>query len=148
MSYLQSLDGEVSAEETANLDRIKKACAVLDGKELSLKTEAANLPFGIGPKYWLEAKQFNALKAAGRLKKPILLLQGERDYQVTMDDFALWKKALEGRKEVTFKTYPKLHHHFMEGKAVGKSTPDEYRLPENVASYVIDDIAAWIAAAR
>ncbi|MCU0663201.1 MAG: alpha/beta fold hydrolase [Myxococcota bacterium] len=148
MDYLFSLDGEVSAAETSSVDRMKKACAVLDGKELSQKTDAADLPFGISPKYWLDAKQFNALKAAGRLKKPILLLQGERDYQVTMEDFALWKKTLEGRKNVTMKTYPKLHHSFMEGKAAGKSTPDEYHLPENVASYVIDDIAAWIAAVR
>jgi hypothetical protein len=32
----------------------------------------------------------------------MLILQAERDYQVTMEDFAVWKKALAGRSNVTF----------------------------------------------
>jgi hypothetical protein len=69
-------------------------------------------------------------------------LQGERDYQVTMADFALWKKALGSRKEVKFISYPKLNHLFIAGE--GKSTPAEYFIPGNVAKVVIDDIAKWI----
>jgi hypothetical protein len=43
---------------------------------------------------------------------------------------------------VRLKLYPKLNHLFMEGE--GKSTPDEYSKPGNVAKEVIDDIVGWI----
>ena len=70
------------------------------------------------------------------------VFQGERDYQVTMEDFAGWKKALAGRKTATLKSYPKLNHLFMGG--LGKAKPDEYMKTNHVAKEVIDDIAAWI----
>ena len=72
----------------------------------------------------------------------MLILQGERDYQVTMKDFEGWKKSLSSRKNAEFKTYAKLNHLFMEGK--GKSTPAEYETAGHVAQIVIDDIANWI----
>jgi hypothetical protein len=40
---------------------------------------------------------------------------GGKDYQVTEKDFANWKAALAGRKDVTFKFYPNLFHLFMPG---------------------------------
>jgi fermentation-respiration switch protein FrsA (DUF1100 family) len=76
------------------------------------------------------------------LKTPLLILQGERDYQVTMDNFAAWKKGLAGRPNVTLKTYPKLNHLFIEGE--GKSTPADYEKPGHVSEAVIADIAGWI----
>ncbi len=80
------------------------------------------------------------------MKQPLLILQGERDYQVTMTDFARWKDALKDRPNVTLRSFPALNHLFQEGE--GKSTPAEYNLkPGYVAPEVIDVIAAWIARA-
>jgi fermentation-respiration switch protein FrsA (DUF1100 family) len=73
---------------------------------------------------------------------PMLVLQGERDYQVSMKDFEGWKKALNGHDNVRFKSYPKLNHLFMEGE--GKSQPKEYGVPGHVSGDVIDEIAGWI----
>ena len=75
---------------------------------------------------------------------PMLILQGERDYQVTMKDFALWHAALDGRRNVTFHSYPKLNHLFIAGE--GKATPAEYQNPGHVAPEVVEDMAAWIHA--
>jgi alpha-beta hydrolase superfamily lysophospholipase len=72
----------------------------------------------------------------------MLILQGERDYQVTMVDFQNWKAALSTRSDVQFKSYPDLYHLFISG--TGKSTPQEYQKPGSVAAVVIDDIAAWV----
>ena len=47
---------------------------------------------------------------------------------------------------MTFISYPKLNHLFVEGK--GKSTPAEYSAPGNVAKVVVDDIAKWIEGLR
>ncbi len=57
---------------------------------------------------------------AAKLKVPILVLQGERDYQVTMTDFAGWKQALGARKTVTLKSYLRSITTFMPG--TGKSS--------------------------
>ncbi len=96
--------------------------------------------------YWRHLRAYSPTETARRLKLPMLILQGERDYQVTMADFAGWKKALSGRPNVMLKTYPALNHLFMEG--VGKSTPSEYSKPGHVARQVLDDIARWVKLRR
>jgi hypothetical protein len=70
------------------------------------------------------------------------VLQGERDYQVTMNEFAKWKAALGGKPNVTLHTYPALNHLFIAGE--GKSLPAEYESPGHVAEDVVRDIADWI----
>ena len=97
---------------------------------------------GIPASYWLDLRGYDPAEAAKQLKQPILILQGERDYQVTMQDFAGWKAALSSRPNVTLKSYPALNHLFLPGE--GKSRPTEYDKPGRVAEAVIDDIAAWI----
>ena len=72
----------------------------------------------------------------------MLILQGERDFQATMKDFALWKAGLAARKDVVFHSYPALNHLFVAGE--GKSTEAEYRKPGHVAPEVIDEIAKWL----
>ncbi len=72
----------------------------------------------------------------------MLILQGERDYQVTQADLEGWRSALRGRSDVTIKSYPTLNHLFMVGE--GKATPAEYERPGKVAEFVLDDIANWI----
>jgi len=61
---------------------------------------------------------------------------------VTMDAFGDWQRALGKRADVSFKSYPKLDHLFLEG--TGPATNADYARPRNIPKYVIDDIAAWI----
>jgi dienelactone hydrolase len=103
------------------------------------------MPMGIPAGYWLYLNNYHQTEVAAQLKTSMLILQGERDYQVTMVDFGLWKKALVKNADVTFKSYPKLNHLFIEGEGPAKSTPSEYEVPSHVAGYVINDIADWIA---
>ncbi len=77
-----------------------------------------------------------------RLGVPILVLQGGRDYQVTMKDFALWRAALKGDRRATLKAYPKLNHLFVAGE--GPGTPDDYEKPGHVDRDVVDDIAKFV----
>jgi hypothetical protein len=72
----------------------------------------------------------------------MLILQGERDYQVTMRNLDGWRRALGSRADVSIKTYPALNHIFMPGE--GKSMPAEYEMPSRVPDYVVADIADWI----
>src|SRR5438552_3625294 len=73
----------------------------------------------------------------------MLILQGERDYQVTMEDLKGWRDALERHASVTIKSYPALNHLFLQGE--GKSTPAEYQRAGHIPDAVLDDIAAWMA---
>jgi fermentation-respiration switch protein FrsA (DUF1100 family) len=94
--------------------------------------------------YWLDLRGYDPPEAARRVSDPMLILQGERDYQVTMKEFARWQAALDGRPDVIFKSYPALNHLFMAG--VGPSAPMEYALARHVDEHVVRDIADWIAA--
>jgi fermentation-respiration switch protein FrsA (DUF1100 family) len=77
----------------------------------------------------------------------MLILQGEADYQVTMDDFQGWKDALQSRSNVEFKSYPGLYHLFMP--AQGKmATPDDYKVAGHVEPQVIQDVASWVKAQK
>lgn len=91
------------------------------------------------PHYFLP---YNQLEAARALSMPILILQGERDYQVPMTDYNLWRKALEGHPNVSFHSYQTLNHLFMTGD--GKSTPLEYQIEGHVSETIIKDIADFI----
>jgi hypothetical protein len=72
----------------------------------------------------------------------MLILQGERDFQVPMADFALWKAAVGSSKGVVMKSYPALNHLFVAGE--GKSLPAEYSKPGHVAPAVIEEIAKFV----
>jgi uncharacterized protein len=77
------------------------------------------------------------------LPKPMLILQGERDYQVLPTiDFGSWQAALKDKANVTLKLYPKLNHLFIAGD--GTPNPQEYNTEGHVSEIVINDIAAWI----
>jgi len=92
--------------------------------------------------YWLDLRAFRSAEMAASLGIPMLVLQGERDYQVRMADFEGWKKAVDGRRHATLKSYPSLNHLFIAG--IGDSRPEEYFRPGHVDPQVITDIANWI----
>jgi dienelactone hydrolase len=142
MTYLRNLDGQLSEEDKKQLEEIRAAMTkiqALKETDVSSGEKLINAP----PSYWLDLRGYDPPKVALGINKPILVLQGSRDYQVTVQDFESWKKALAGRQDVDFKLYPKLNHLFFEGQGI--PTPNEYTLIHgSVAEYVIADIAAFI----
>jgi uncharacterized protein len=142
MDYLLSLEKSPSDEFRAETEKIKTAARKLQDPKLPADTPASELPFGQSLAYWRSVDDLKPVETAAKLKSRVLVLQGGRDYQVTMEDFDLWKKALKGNASATFKSYPKLNHLFAEG--VGKATPEEYLKESHVSAEVIDDLAKWI----
>jgi len=116
--------------------------ASLQGQSTDVHVPDLHLP----AHYLPDLKGYDPAAEAKKLGLPMLIMQGGRDYQVTMEDFALWKAALDGRTNVTLRAYPNLNHLFIAGE--GKSTPAEYQAAAHVAANVIDDLAAWIARPR
>lgn len=102
--------------------------------------DGARLKKAMPEAYWKDLAAYNPVATARALRMPMLILQGERDYQVTMEDFKGWE-ALRGPR-VTLKSYPALNHLFQPG--VGKAKPAEYGVAKPFDASVLDDIAAWI----
>jgi hypothetical protein len=92
--------------------------------------------------YWKDLDAYRPAATAATLTIPMLILQGERDYQVTLADLQGWRDALAGHAGVTIKSYPALNHLFLPGE--GKSTPAEYGRAGHIPDFVLDDIADWI----
>jgi dienelactone hydrolase len=142
VTYLLAQPGVPEEKRKETLEALKKQVERVKDPKLSADTPSRELPIGVPADYWLDLRKYDAVGTAAKLKQPMLILQGERDYQVTMADFDGWKKALAERTNVKLKSYAKLNHLFLEGE--GKSKPDEYEKPGHVAAEVIDDIAGWI----
>jgi uncharacterized protein len=139
--YLVMLDGKVSAEEEGALAAMTKLA--MDVRALK-PGDPPIVSTGISApaSYWLDLRGYDPPAAAGRLTLPMLVLQGERDYQVTMEDYAAWQRAIGSRANVQMKSYPALNHLFLAG--AGPSAPAEYGQAGHVDEAVVRDIAAWI----
>lgn len=135
-------DGDWSVDDEAAYQTVVSQADVLRSLTPESNLSPAQLPFGIPASYWLDFKAYDPVRTAAALSVPILILQGERDYQVTMEDFNAWRRGLLAFDHVRMKSYPNLNHLFMAGS--GPSTPQEYFTQSTVDSTVISDIAAWV----
>jgi dienelactone hydrolase len=142
MTYLLNLDGDTSAEDRKQLDEIRRDVGrinALPDSDAGKTEKIINAP----PAYWLDLRGYYPPDVALKVGRPMLILQGSRDYQVTTEDFENWRNALGGRDDVEFRLYPKLNHLFAEGQ--GLPTPNEYSLVHaSVAPYVVSDIADFV----
>ncbi|MFO7979969.1 MAG: DUF3887 domain-containing protein [Candidatus Aminicenantes bacterium] len=146
VKYIFMLDGKLSAEEKEKLETVNaEVQKIKDLKQTDIKQNNENL-LGANPEYWLNLKGYDPAKASQSINRPLLILQGGRDYQVTEKDFENWKNSLSSKENVTFKLYPSLNHLFIPGK--GPSSPSEYQNPGHVDERVIQDIANWIRAVK
>ena len=144
MTYIYGLAGaSASEDDKKKLEDLKSELAKIKALTDADRNSTTKL-LGAMPVYWLDLRGYDPPETAKAVAKPMLFLQGGRDYQVTTEDLESWKKALGGRKDVEFHLYPKLNHLFFEGEGI--ITPLEYMQKHgSVAPYVIDDIANWIA---
>ncbi|GAB1421800.1 hypothetical protein MASR2M15_19910 [Anaerolineales bacterium] len=95
--------------------------------------------------YWQSIADVDQLADALAYTKPMLILQGLRDYQVTTVDAFLWEESIGDLERVTYIAYPQLQHTFMAiGDMSRLSLPSDYSQPAFVDPEVIQDIATWI----
>ena len=91
--------------------------------------------------YFLDVRDYRPAEIAATLDRPMLILQGDRDSQVSRADYDGWA-AVGKRPLATLKRYPALNHAFVAG--TGTSVPAEYQLPGHVEESVVKDIVAWM----
>ncbi len=140
MQYLSKLDGVEEDREKVVIDDIRK------GIESIRAGKPEGTILGAPAAYWAGYEKLDPISAALRTTTPMLFLQGERDYQVRMEDLELWKLRLNQRPNVEFRSYKRLNHLFMTGPGKGLSNPQEYTQAGHVQAEVVSDIADWILA--
>jgi pimeloyl-ACP methyl ester carboxylesterase len=137
--YLANLDGEINEKEAIQIANIQEQV----NKIRELDISEGEFILGVSKAYWQDLADYHPVETAENLSKPMLILQGERDYQVTIDgDFINWNKSLYTYDNVTLKTYESLNHLFISGN--GPSSNAEYLIEGHIEQEVIDDISEWI----
>ena len=138
-AYLLSLSGASDIVTLSILDNLANVINTLTEEDADDPT----MLFGSRPIYYLDLQGYDPVATAAELTVPMLFIQGERDYQVTVaDDLALWQAGLGDRADVAFETFPTLNHLLMPGD--GTPSPEEYQTPGHVDGGVINAIAEWV----
>jgi uncharacterized protein len=142
--YLAALGPEPDPVSLAAAEVLARQAARVDGPELSPDTPASELPFGVPAAYWLDLRAYDPVATAAKLDRPMLFVQGGRDYQVTVpDDLDRWRAGLDGRPDVSFRVFGQDNHLFFTG--TGPSSPAEYEPAQHVDPAVVAAVAGWVA---
>jgi dienelactone hydrolase len=148
LTYIANLDGTVTADEQQAIDDATAEAQRIAQLAKGVAGTPGEMRLGAPPSYWKDLGTYDAVGTAATLALPILVVQGERDYQVTKADYAGWQKvvafagALGKKRTAKLVLYPKLTHLFIAGE--GPSTPAEYETPGHVDEQVIADVASWV----
>ncbi len=138
IEYLARLDGALSAEESAQLESVRKSAALIHAGKLD---EVKEPLLGAPSAYWALLDKLDPAGVAAELTMRILVLHGGRDYQVTRKCFDIWQKRLAERKNVEFRVFERLNHLMLSGES--PSTPQEYATAGFVDIAVIEAIREW-----
>jgi dienelactone hydrolase len=137
--YLANLDGTVTDAERERLDEVRSAAARIDSGDVRQEETV----LGASGAYWNSLLSYDPTATADALDRPAFVLQGGRDYQVTVeDDLTEWRVAFADNADARIEQYPSLNHLFMPGE--GQPTPAEYYEPNHVAESVVADLASWV----
>jgi uncharacterized protein len=144
ISYLASLAPATAAASQPGIDALTAQARKVDSPDLSTETPDSELPFGVPAPYWLDLRDYNPVAVASGLAQPMLLVQGGRDYQVTVaDDLSRWRADLDQRPDVTIRVYPADNHFFFPG--AGPSSPAKLAAAQHLDPEVVADIGDWLA---
>ncbi|MCL2121880.1 MAG: alpha/beta fold hydrolase [Clostridiales bacterium] len=146
MLYIDAMpEGEEKAlalSQMETYDEQVAALMALSDEEAKNTAVSGNVPFY----YFKEMDEHPASAYTPDIAVPFLIMQGERDFQVSVDkDYAAWQELLSEKTNATFKLYANLNHLFMP--ATGRGIVDfqeEYSIESRVDEQVLADIAEWI----
>ena len=137
-----------AAGDTASAEAVRGIVAAEQEKANAMDSLADDdTVFGLPVPYQRHLQGIDAAALHLLDQKPVLVLQGERDKQVSMDDFKLWQEKLKDHPAVEFISYPALNHLFgdYQGEPVTlMNIAAEYAARTPVDEQVILDIAGFV----
>jgi len=124
------------------IDAVKELFEI--AKDLSDEEAKQISLLGASLYYYMEMNLYPAEDYLRDMTKPILIMQGGKDFQVYANkDYTEYQRILEGKDNAVFKLYPELNHFFITSTT---GTIDEYKVRDNVSEEVLKDITDWIKA--
>lgn len=146
--YVAAKEGTAStADDQKQIAEVEEGVKKIESPDLKPGEMITLLGSALPSSYWLDLRSYKPIEAAEALKIPMLILQGDRDFQAPpATNFSEWKTALAGHGNVTLKLYPNLNHFFISG--AGPSLPQEYEKPGHMDEQVVTDIASWISSGK
>ena len=139
--YIFNLDGKLSINERLSLAKAKKMSKNVSELTSDSSVSADKL-FGVSQAYWLYLNDYDVLQSVQNITRPLLVIQGESDYQVPMRDFEALEGVLSSKDNVTMISYPGLSH--LMTQSGSPPSPDDYYEELHVDQQVIDDIAEFV----
>lgn len=96
--------------------------------------------------YFKEMGEHSVADYLATTKKPMLIVQGEKDFQVSVEkDFNEYKRLLNDKTNVEFRLYENLNHAFVNYLYSDiLKAKQEYNTERHIGEEVISDIADWI----
>ena len=142
LAGMKGLTKSIAGKQQAQLEQSFRGLYDLTDEEARQKKMGG----GTTLYYFKEMGQPTVAQWLAMTRKPMLIVQGEKDVQVKAHvDFARYQQLLGDRENVTFRLYPGLNHCFVPARfdsiadAKKEFTPERHIGPE-----VLDDIADWI----
>lgn len=110
--------------------------------------EAKRIPYagGVSLYYFKEMGEHLAAEYLEKTEKPVLVMQGTKDLQVSTEkDFGGYKRAFGEKDNFSFRLYEGLNHCFVPAlyDDISKATK-EFSKERHIGENVISDIAGWI----
>lgn len=128
--YLARLDGLVTPGEQLRIDEARRNAEAIQTLATGGEVTGPS-PYGLPRSYWVDIYTYDPIATMRCASRPVLLMQGGRDYQVRPEDLARWEEGLSGLPDVTAERYPAADHMFTEGGL-------------RVAEAVVADIGSWV----
>ncbi len=125
------------------VNMVKGQVQLVEEGKFDSSTPSAALPLSMPASFWISLKDYDPVKTAKKQDIPYLILNGERDYQVTPEEAKKWKNGNKLEQSTTI-IYPKLNHMFFAGEGV--CIPSEYSRRGNLEEQVLIDMVKWINA--
>lgn len=144
----RQVDYIISVSDSAGAARGRAQRAALGAMMESIRhltpadSARPGLMMGAPASYWLDLRSYDPTAVARTIPQPMLILQGERDYQVTPAMLDEYLVRLGDRPRTTVRRFPGLNHLFIAGE--GTPRPAEYKVPGHVAGEVVEVIAGWV----
>jgi dienelactone hydrolase len=118
--------------------------AAVDQARAAKPGDSGPMILGAPPSYWGDLNHYDPAAVAATLSIPMLILQGDRDYQVRVADVDRFQQALAGHANAEIHVLAGLNHLFMQSQGTGLGTPADYDKAGHIDPEVIERIAGFV----
>lgn len=141
--HVFELDGELTDEEAAALEEVEALAKRIRDLDIG-DDEVLEIADGRGRPFFETLREVEHTDTLVDVGLPTLLVQGGRDYLVTVeDDLPIWEEATEALPGAEIEVFDDLNHRFQAGSE--PASPEEWFEPEHpVDQRVIDTVAGFI----